>query len=174
MKILFLSDTHEQHERLKDMPDADIIIHGGDISDRGKDLEIHEFIDWFEKLDYKYKIFIAGNHDFYFEHRPNKTIQEDLPDNMFYLCDSGIEIEGIKFWGSPVIPKVSLFYTWAFEKKRGSEINLHWEKIPLDTNILITHTPPYRRLDKAKDRYWGCKDYDRFSANLHTNKSDRE
>ena len=158
MKILFLSDTHEQHERLINLPEADLIIHGGDMTDRGKDLEIQEFIDWFSRLNYQYKIFIAGNHDYFFEDQPQRVIQNSLPKNMFYLCDSGIEIEGIKFWGSPVIPKVSLFNPWAFEKNRGSEINLHWKKIPLDTNILITHTPPYGKLDKVQDNYMGCKD----------------
>ena len=55
--------------------------------------------------------------------------------NIIYLNDSGIEIEGIKFWGSPVQP---WFHNWAFNRV-DDEICKHWDMIPDDTNILITH-----------------------------------
>lgn len=119
MKILFLSNTHDQHDQIVSLPEADMIIHGGDMTNRGKALEIQEFIDWFSRLNYQYKIFIAGNHDFFFENQQQNIIQNSLPANMFYLCDSGVTIEGINFWGAPVIPKVSLFDPWAFERRRG-------------------------------------------------------
>jgi hypothetical protein len=32
--------------------------------------------------------------------------------------------------------------TGAFNCKRGFEIRQHWDKIPLDTDVLITHGPP--------------------------------
>jgi len=35
MKIIFISDTHGLHEEL-DLPNGDILIHGGDISRSGK------------------------------------------------------------------------------------------------------------------------------------------
>lgn len=61
MKILFISDTHGQHRKLKNLPSADFLIHAGDVSKRGEDHEIEDFINWFLKLNYQYKIFIAGN-----------------------------------------------------------------------------------------------------------------
>lgn len=67
MKIVFISDTHKQHNKLINLPEADMIIHGGDSTNRGKVQELEKFIEWFGALDYKYKVFIAGNHDFYFE-----------------------------------------------------------------------------------------------------------
>jgi len=33
MKILFISDTHKLHRKLKNLPDADLLIHGGDIEE---------------------------------------------------------------------------------------------------------------------------------------------
>lgn len=37
MKIIYLSDTHEQHNKLTGLlPAGDLIIHGGDITNRGK------------------------------------------------------------------------------------------------------------------------------------------
>lgn len=44
MKILFISDTHGQHRKLKNLPQADMLIHAGDISQRGEDHEVEGFI----------------------------------------------------------------------------------------------------------------------------------
>ena len=63
MKILHLSDTHGQHNRHPEIPWADVIIHSGDFSFGGSKREIIDFLNWFCYLPYKYKIFIAGNHD---------------------------------------------------------------------------------------------------------------
>lgn len=59
--------------------------------------------------------------------------------NCTYLEDSGVELYGIKFWGTPWQPE---FCRWAFNLKRGQEILQKWNLIPSDTDILITHTPP--------------------------------
>jgi len=146
MKILLLSDTHGKHSQIEDLPQADILIHSGDLSGRGREHEINDFMDWFISLDYQYKVFIAGNHDFYYEGVTQDRIQKMLPDNTFYLRDSGITIEGIRIWGSPVTPT---FFNWAFNKDRGDKINEHWKMIPQDTDILITHGPPYGILDRT-------------------------
>lgn len=59
--------------------------------------------------------------------------------NCTYLEDSGIELYGLKFWGTPWQPE---FCRWAFNLKRGQEILNKWNLIPTDIDILITHTPP--------------------------------
>ena len=120
MKILFLSDTHECHHRLTGLPDADMIIHGGDITDRGNPLEVKDFMEWFSALEYTYKIFIAGNHDVCFEHNRPEDIRKTLPEGIIYLCDSGVCVEGVNIWGSPVVPVIHSFPKWAFERERGS------------------------------------------------------
>lgn len=157
MKIVFISDTHEQHEKLVNLPEADMIIHGGDITNRGKIQEVEEFIEWFSALDYKYKVFIAGNHDFYFEKYTWYEIQERLPEGMYYLCNSGVEIEGVYLWGSPITPT---FYNWAFMKDRGTDIMQCWQQMPSENlDILITHGPPANILDSCKNgAIVGCKD----------------
>ena len=40
MTILHLSDTHNKHHLLKDLPEADIIIHSGDVSFAGSEDEV--------------------------------------------------------------------------------------------------------------------------------------
>jgi Icc-related predicted phosphoesterase len=156
MNILFLSDTHGKHRRLKNLPPADLIIHAGDVSRSGADYEVDDFMQWFGGLDYKYKIFIAGNHDFWLEDETVRRVQRRLPKNVYYLCDSGVEIECIKFWGSPVNPR---FFDWAFNRDRGEDIRKHWKLIAKDTDVLITHTPPFGILDRTMSGvHIGCED----------------
>jgi len=145
MKFVVISDTHGQHAGLK-LPKGDVLMHAGDISSRGKRDEVLDFLNWFKELPHKYKIFIAGNHDFLFEDLPEEEIKAMIPDNVIYLCDSGVSIENIKIWGSPVTP---WFFDWAFNRQRGTEIAKHWNLIPNDTDILITHGPVFDKLDRT-------------------------
>ena len=168
MKFVIISDTHGQHKNLT-LPKGDVIIHAGDISQRGKESEIIDFLNWFKDLDFKYKIFIAGNHDFFFEETSEKDIQRIIPENIIYLCDSGVEVENIKIWGSPITP---WFYDWAFNRPRGAQIALHWQLIPHDTDILITHGPVFGQLDKTtRGENVGCEDLlhaiDKIKPKIH-------
>jgi len=45
MTILHLSDTHNKHRELRNLPTADIIIHPGDISFVGSENEVMDFIE---------------------------------------------------------------------------------------------------------------------------------
>jgi len=153
MKYIIISDTHGLHHELV-LPKGDIIIHAGDISDHGSKDEIKNFLDWFSKLDFKYKIFIGGNHDIYLDEN-SIDLLEILPSNVIYLNNNGCEINGIKFWGSPVSPDL---VDWAFGKYRN-EMEDHWKYLPEEIDILITHTPPLGILDKSSAHAsLGCKD----------------
>jgi Icc-related predicted phosphoesterase len=153
--LVFISDTHTKHYEIDDQlreihqnhPDA-ILVHSGDISYRGRKWEVEEFIEWYASLPFKNKIMIAGNHDFLFETSPEiaKDILDSMGSGITYLNDSGVELEGLKFWGSPVTP---WFHNWAFNRI-GDKINEHWDLIPNDINVLITHGPPYLTLDATK------------------------
>ncbi len=145
MKILCISDTHNQHGSIpinlinNEDGSIDTIIHSGDMTNRGKKNEVLPFLNWFNDLPFKNKILIAGNHDFWFEKATGSQIKNvlSLRENIIYLRDSGVEIDGLKFWGSPVQP---WFWDWAFNKA-GETIKPHWDMIPVDTDILITHGP---------------------------------
>jgi len=155
MKFITISDTHGRHHDLI-LPPGDVLIHAGDISMKGSEAEIKDFLLWVDKQDYKYKILIAGNHDFYFESASHKDISNILPDGIVYLNDSKIEVEGFKIWGSPVTP---WFFNWAFNRHRGAPIKKHWDIIPADTDILITHGPVFGILDATKKgEHTGCND----------------
>lgn len=155
MKITFISDTHGFHDDL-DKLKGDMIIHAGDISKQGSKNEIVEFLEWFDSLKFSHKIFVAGNHDFFFEEAIEFEIQAIIPENIVYLNDSGTVINDINIWGSPVQP---WFHDWAFNKKRGEDIKKHWDLIPNSTDILITHGPPFEILDQTiYNSNVGCED----------------
>jgi Icc-related predicted phosphoesterase len=159
MRITFISDTHTKHNQVtSSLPGGDVLIHAGDISSMGYRNEIQDFIKWFSGLEnYKHKIFIAGNHDWGFQTEPKATEHllelnpgcEYLQDNLFLIGDETDDYEDmVKVWGSPWQPE---FYNWAFNLPRqGWELGVHWNQIPEDTEILITHGPPFGHLDTVK------------------------
>jgi Icc-related predicted phosphoesterase len=155
MKFVTISDTHFKHSSLV-LPKGDILIHAGDITRKGDKSEVVDFLNWFEKQDFEYKIFIAGNHDFLFEKETKANIKKLIPKSVTYLNDSAATINGLKIWGSPITP---YFFNWAFNRHRGNAIKKHWDLIPIDTDILITHGPIFGVLDKTIDgQNVGCKD----------------
>ena len=95
MKILQISDTHNQHRQLTDLPAADVIVHCGDFTDNGTEEEVLNFLNWFVELPYPHKIFITGNHDLCLWEAEGI---EDLPNNVYFLQDCECEIDGIKFF----------------------------------------------------------------------------
>lgn len=175
MKITFISDTHTKHNQItKDLVGGNLLIHAGDISSMGYNKEIQDFCEWFDSLNYDFKVFIAGNHDWGFLDRKqfSTTKKVILPKqteeilNSFktfnYLSDSSVEVQiddkkPIKIYGSPWQPE---FFDWAFNlPRKGDELKSKWNAIPNDTDILITHGPAYGYLDKVIGRYenLGCE-----------------
>lgn len=149
MKITLIADTHGMHELLC-LTEGDMLIHAGDITEYGSVEEVMDFIGWFAKQPFKYKIFIAGNHDLFLESCSAVKRKRFMPHGVTYLQNSSIEIEGLKIFGSPVTP---YYLGMAFNKREGKEIKKCWDKIPVDTNILITHGPPKGIMDNG----FGCE-----------------
>lgn len=140
LDIVFISDTHGMENQLKDIPDGDVIVHTGDISNVGGYSEVEKFLKWFDNLPHKHKVYIAGNHDLSYEDNPEfKQEMIDLFPNLTYLENSSALIEGFKFYGSPITPR---FHDWAFNVDRGTQIRDIWDEIPYDTDVLLTHGPP--------------------------------
>lgn len=143
MKILHISDTHGYHRRLRELLEADVVVHSGDFCMAGTEDEALDFINWFCDLPYAHKIFIAGNHD----NCLYGAKIEGLDNNTHYLSNSKIEIEGIKFYGVPMFMEDCI---------NGHEA-LNYSKIPIDTDILITHAPPYGILDLDEGINYGSE-----------------
>lgn len=157
--FVFISDTHESHRKLL-IPECDILVHSGDITGLGGLEPLRDFSNWIGELKandtIKEAVVVCGNHDFCFENAKAKKAREIISENAYYLQDSGIKINGIKFWGTPWQPE---FGDWAFNLPIGPKLKAIWELIPIDTDILVTHSPPHKILDKCADnREVGCPD----------------
>lgn len=160
-RITIISDTHGKHEHLTSkrignvLGDGDILVHCGDCTNVGKSHEIKQFLDWFSNTPFTHKIFIAGNHDFGFEY-VSEIAPEYREKGVHYLFDSSVEIDGIKFYGSPWQPE---FYNWAFNLPRGEKLAEKWSKIPVGLDFLITHGPAHGMLDYTiQGETVGCQD----------------
>lgn len=164
MKLVFISDTHMFHKKYSP-PKGDVLVHSGDFTVRGHPEEYFKFLEWLSQQPHKHKVFIAGNHDSCLENIGMGDLQrvhDELVEvrgidltNIHYLRDSGVSIDGINFWGSPVQPE---FCDWSFQKKRGNDIRQTWDLIPENTDVLITHGPPYGHGDFVPrgKRHAGC------------------
>lgn len=142
LDLVVISDTHEYLIPPDLMPQGDVLIHCGDFTFQGCMQQIARFNEWLGQLlalgQYQRGIVVTpGNHDKTLDRNPGPA--ELLLTNCKYLNDSGVEINGFKFWGSPVTPTFGR--DWAFNRDRYS-IKPHWDLIPRDTEVLITHGPP--------------------------------
>lgn len=140
VRIVCVSDTHYVPKGLT-VPDGDVLVHAGDLTYNGSLAQIRRAGEWLAGLPHRHKAIIAGNHDFGFQQK-YAAAREALGD-VTYLQDSGCEIDGVTFWGSPWTPR---FYDWAFQLDRPDSA-AHWAKIPEQTDVLVTHGPPLGILD---------------------------
>lgn len=165
ISITAISDLHGYYPKLEG---GDLLIIAGDLT--GKDTldNYIEFCDWLSQQPYREKIVIAGNHDNRLKD-DNKKIKMTFSEwnsttgickqYAIYLCDSATEFEGLKIWGSPwtktfpgINPKCK-----AFTVDTEEELAEKWALIPDDTDILITHSPPYLILDECRNGHVGSK-----------------
>lgn len=159
LKFVAFSDTHTYHKQIQ-LPLADVAIFAGDMCSVGYyKQEVKNFLDWYADQPHQYKIFIAGNHERCFDNEKRDEVIELIKEypTLIYLNDTSVQIEGINIHGSPVTPRFG--YDWAFNRLRGDDIQKHWDLIPTDTQILITHGPPYGYGDQTLRTYEkvGCK-----------------
>ena len=159
MKSWIFSDSHSHHGFINVPKDIDLAIFAGDcgtVRDPYMNANgVRDFLEWYNSLEIKFKIFVAGNHD--------TSIERGLVDpkqypSIIWLNHESTVIEGIKIFGSPFQP--SFGDGWAYNVKRA-KLHDYWKDIPTDTDILITHGPPYGILDltesgEAKLQHVGC------------------
>ena len=163
MKLVVTSDCHGRLSQAR-IPQGDVLILAGDLlANRSGDPDIdaafqlnalRELDDFCGRLGFKHVLAIAGNHDWVFERYKGAA---HVLKHIVYLEDSATVIDGVKFWGSPHQP---WFFDWAFNWPRnGKELAHYWSLIPEDTDVLITHGPPFGILDLpfGKGEPAGCE-----------------
>jgi len=153
MKLTIISDTHNQHERFGILS-GEVLIHCGDMfnlfsEDEG---ELESLDDWFGRQNFKLILCIGGNHDLALEERL-KAVDQPF-QNAVYLQDRAYIYEGKCFYGAPWTPDLSghAFY------RSDAELQLAWQSIPANVDVLITHTPPAGILDvSSRGLKLGCR-----------------
>ena len=167
MRIVAISDTHTKHKKVT-IPECDVLVHAGDFSWKGTYWEIFRFMKWFSEQPAKHKIVIAGNHELTLD-QTNRArfnsgawaaIRSGREHNIYYLDNSEVVIDGIKFYGTPWTP---FFYDWAFNGSDGLTqldgnrklVDVYGE-IPEDVNVLVCHGPPYGLVDKSENGDTRC------------------
>ncbi len=165
MKIVCISDTHAKQIPDDQMPDGDVLVHAGDITNNGKMLQLVQMSDWLKRLardKYEHVICIAGNHDFLLDAFRIEGREEELRDGFFkgrvhYLRDSILwlnypgRMRPLKFYGTPW----TISGDWAFSEMDRMKRRATFDKIPLDTDVLLSHGPPYSILDRCDNGLHG-------------------
>jgi len=142
IKICAFSDSHGTHRKLK-IPKCDILIFCGDAGITSYD-KLEDFDSWLYELPAKHIIFVAGNHDTFLEQIGRDDCKLFFT-NAIYLENESVQIEGIKFWGSPYS---KIFNNWSFMASDDYLAHI-WEYIPENTDILISHGPAFGILDQV-------------------------
>lgn len=151
---------------------SDVVVHCGDGTSTGTPEQGAALLRWLTGVAAAGPVVLLtpGNHDFCFDpawspltpegavrHARRAAyglafdgLRRDHPSVRF-LVDSGCDVAGVSFWGSPVTP---WFHDWAWNRSRGAHIRAHWDRVPAGTDVLVTHGPPRGVLDALSDRNW--------------------
>lgn len=156
MKIVAFSDIHgQQSKKLTEWFNknpADLLIFGGDLQENQLNDFGTKFLDWMHKLPYPQKVMVFGNHDGNYK----VTLQHKFDkgyDDIIILTDTSMIIRtptcDVKIYGSPHSVQ---YGSWWFMMK-DDELTELWKAIPDDTNILITHGPPFGIRDETVGKF---------------------
>ena len=144
--VICISDTHNSQAAL---PDGDVLIHAGDLTQGGTFSELQAALDWLQAQPHAHKIVIAGNHDAILDpsrDAGNERARLDWGD-ITCLCDESATVRcsngrRLLVYGSPLSPRHG---NWAFQYPRSKDI---WAgAVPDGVDILVTHGPPRGHLD---------------------------
>lgn len=149
--IVAMSDSHGNHRDVT-VPECDILIHAGDISNFNKREHYLDFLAWFSEQPAIHKVFIGGNHDDELDGGIGPSLLSQHPD-LIYLEGEMVELMGLKVWGSAVQPRV---FNMAFCRPRADLIRT-WDQMPSGMDVVVSHCPPYGLLDKnLNGEHVGC------------------
>ena len=146
------------HDLLPVVEPCDVLLLAGDLVplDLQNNIELSErwltdvFVRWLDEVPATEVVGIAGNHDFALERLADRGAHRSLLGARWtYLRDAGVTLEcGLKIWGTPWSPGSS---EWAFSSDEQTLADA-FEGIPDHVDVLLSHTPPYGKGDRAPCR----------------------
>ena len=163
VRFVHISDTHHHHKNVY-LPEGEVLLHTGDLvgnyGDRDIQKHLSDFLDWVTKMSSRFQLIaiIAGNHDTLLDEerypreaaKVKRAFISQLPANVRYLENTGVEYQGLKIWGSPTVccreeTLGKRYLSNAFERRRAERQQI-WSGIPEGLAVLMTHVPPHRIL----------------------------
>jgi predicted phosphohydrolase len=159
MIVAIVSDVHRRWHDIV-VPPCDLLISAGDYSNQGEPTSVVGFHEWMSHQPATHKISVQGNHELWVEHSfesASAAVKEIDPD-IYFTAQQTLHISGHVIHCSAVTP---YFCNWAWNVHRGVDIQKHWEIIPDNTDILVTHGPAYGILDEivpGSGEHLGCQD----------------
>lgn len=157
-----------------EIPEADVLVIAGDVCPTESHTRRYQltwmldvFLPWLDRQPVEHIVWLAGNHDFLMEEPPDEVLASS---RVRYLQDEAIEIDGVRFWGTPWVRPV-VPGSWAFsvpehlavDERNAYEAGSDWRsvitirdhssregvsldeafaRIPFDIDVLVTHSPP--------------------------------
>jgi Icc-related predicted phosphoesterase len=166
-RICCASDSHSQNLLTKFVwPECDILIHAGDLTSKGGRSSLENAARKMHELPARYVVFVPGNHDRLFYEDPKEALK--LLPGVIVLLDETVELLGLRIYGTSWLRfKEGKF---PFEIESLSEM---FAKIPTNTDILVTHSPPEGIMDlNGKGEHLGSDSLlreikDRVKPKLH-------
>ena len=155
---LVVRGASDLHGFLPVVEPCDVLLLAGDLVplDIQEDLELSwrwfsdVFAKWLDEVPAGEVVGIAGNHDFLLD-RMRRRIGPGAHKRLFdanwtYLQDAGTTLAcGLTVWGTPWSPGTA---DWVF-MGHDHELNELFDQIPKGLDVLLTHTPPYGKGDRA-------------------------
>jgi Icc-related predicted phosphoesterase len=147
MKICAVSDLHGC---LPEIPSCDLLLIAGDLSPiRISEPDVQRawmnsrFAAWLRSVPAAETVWIAGNHDTSIWKRSIGRKLKRLP-GVTYLQDAAVTINDLKIYGSPWTRGLGIGASWwAFDLLNVPGGESPFAAIPADTDIVLTHSPPY-------------------------------
>ncbi|EGE07784.1 phosphoesterase [Trichophyton equinum CBS 127.97] len=166
VQLVCISDTHNS---TREASPGELLIHAGDLTQRGTSEELHSQFRRLSALPYTHKIVVAGNHDRLLDSDFVKRHPTRIPSppgsfafslglyDVDYLQDRSVTLEfpngrRLSIYGSPQTPE---FGIWAFPFQYPAIRDVWTGRIPDNTDIVVVHGPPVPHRDAGKkgDRY---------------------
>ncbi|EAW19304.1 putative phosphoesterase [Aspergillus fischeri NRRL 181] len=137
IRVVCISDTHNTQPQL---PEGDLLIHAGDLTQSGTQVELEAQIEWLDRQPHRFKVAIAGNHELCLDPKaqaktPGGNEAVDWK-SIRYLENSSTILDfgygRLKVFGSPYTPRHG---NWAFQYPRNENI---WDEIRMPEDVDIT------------------------------------
>ncbi|KAK3900138.1 Metallo-dependent phosphatase-like protein [Staphylotrichum tortipilum] len=156
IRIVCLSDTHGLTLPREKVPEGDVLVHCGDLTVDGGEEEVRSQVEWLGGFGHRWKVVVGGNHDGWLE-----TVGDGMVGEKGEMGIGGWDWKGVEYLGGRALE---------IEVEGGRRLNLYgwggvpwigeghamqykpeeqaWKgRVPEETDVLITHTPPRHHLD---------------------------